>query len=145
MKGVSAIFMNIRSATSADCDAVTDLLRSIDGVWQAEWRSDAVGRAIAAADGLAFVAEEDARIFGFICGHDLGFRGYLSEFAVAEASQRTGIGTALLRAFEREVVRRGCGLVVADVYPPAEAFYRARGWTAPAAVLLSHRFPKELP
>jgi ribosomal protein S18 acetylase RimI-like enzyme len=135
--------VKIRPAITADSGAVTALLQSIEGVWQAEWRSDSVLRAIAAADGLAFVAvasePEPERVIGFICGHDLGFRAYLSEFAVAESDQCTGIGTALLRTFEEALAKRGCRLVVADVYPPAEPFYRTRGWGTPSAILLSHR------
>ncbi len=135
--------MKIRPANATDSDAVTTLLKSIEGVWQAEWRPDCVHRAIAASDALAFAAvegdPETERVIGFICGHDLGFRAYLSEFAVDESHQRTGIGTALLETLEGTLARRGCRLVVADVYPPAEPFYRARGWGAPNAVLLSHR------
>ena len=131
--------MKIRSATAADSDAITDLLKSIDGVWQPDWRSDTVCRSISAADGLAFVAVEQECIIGFISGHDLGFRAYVSEFAVAEAHQRAGIGTTLLRSLESALAQRGCRLVIADVYRPAEPFYRALGWEAPSAVLLSHR------
>jgi GNAT superfamily N-acetyltransferase len=131
--------VKIRSATTADSGSVTDLLKSIGGVWQPAWRPDSVRRAILAADGLAFVAVEQEHVIGFICGHDLGFRAYLSEFVVAESHQRAGIGTALLRSFEEALSHRGCRLVIADVYPPAEPFYRALGWGAPAAVLLSHR------
>ncbi len=132
----------ITQATPADSAAITRLLQSTSGVWQAEWRSDAVQRAITAADGLAFVATEGEEIVGFISGHDVGFRAYLSEFAIAESRQRSGIGTALLRDFESALAERGCRLVVADVYPPAEPFYRALGWRTPAAILLSHRMPE---
>jgi predicted N-acetyltransferase YhbS len=131
--------LKIRPATSADSSAITQLLQSITGVWQADWRSDAVQRSIAAADGLAFVAVEHGQVLGFISGHDLGFRAYLSEFAVAESRQHAGIGTALLHSFESALAQRGCRLVVADVYPPAEPFYRKCGWATPAAMLLSHR------
>ena len=138
---MSPCTVKIRPATATDSSAVTDLLKSIGGVWQPDWRADSVHRAISAADGLAFVAVEQAHVIGFICGHDLGFRGYLSEFAVAESHQRAGIGTALLQALESALARRGCQLVIADVYPPAEPFYRTLGWGAPSAVLLSHRLP----
>lgn len=133
--------MKITPATTADSEAVTTLLKSIAGVWQPDWRPDSVHRSIVAAEGLAFVAVEREQIVGFICGHDLGFRAYLSEFAVAESHQRAGVGTALLRSFESALAQRGCRLVVADVYPPAEPFYRARGWGAPSSILLSHRWP----
>jgi GNAT superfamily N-acetyltransferase len=138
---MSASPVKIRSATVEDSGAVTDLLKSIHGVWQPDWRSDSVHRSISAADGLAFFAVEQDQVIGFICGHDLGFRAYLSEFAVAESHQRAGIGTALLGCFEEALAQRGCHLVVADVYPPAEPFYRTRGWGAPSAILLSHRLP----
>jgi len=131
--------MKIRNATPEDGAAVTRLLQSIEGLWQPEWRSDAVPRAIFAADGLSFVALEEDRVIGFICGHDVGFRAYLSELAVTEDRQRAGVGVALLRALESVLSVRGCRLVVADVYPPAEPFYRKQHWTAPAAVLLSRR------
>jgi predicted N-acetyltransferase YhbS len=133
--------VKIRSAAAADSGAITDLLKSIEGVWRPDWRSDSVRLSISAADGLAFVAVEQGHVLGFICGHDLGFRAYLSEFAVAESHQRAGVGTALLRSFESALTQRGCRLVIADVYPPAEPFYRALGWGAPSAVLLSHRLP----
>jgi len=133
--------VKIRSATAADSGPVTDLLQAVAGVWQPDWRPDCVHRSISAADGLAFVAVEEEHVVGFICGHDLGFRAYLSEFVVVESHQRTGIGTALWRSFEAALAQRGCRLVVADVYPPAEPFYRALGWGAPSAVLLSHRLP----
>jgi hypothetical protein len=40
---------------------------------------------------------------------------------------------------EERAARRGCALVVADVFGPAEAFYRKHGWSSPSAVLLRHR------
>lgn len=135
--------MKVRPATHEDSTAITGLLESVAGVWQPDWRLDAVPRSIEAADGLAFVAVEQGQILGFISGHDVGFRAYLSEFVVAESHQRSGIGTALLRAFESALAQRRCRLVVADVYPPAEHFYRANGWAAPASILLSHRIPQE--
>lgn len=136
---MSAPLVKLRQAELTDADAIARLLRSIPGIWQPEWRSDCVHHAIRAADGLVFVALDHDEVIGFICGHDLGFRAYLSEFAVVEAQRHSGVGTALLQFFESALVQRGCGLVVADVYPPAEPFYRTRGWAAPAALLLSHR------
>jgi len=136
--------MEIRTATSTDSKAVTLFLQSVAGVWQPTWRTDSVERSITAADGLAFVAVEHGQILGFICGHDLGFRAYLSEFVVAESHQRSGIGSALLNRFESTLAERGCQLVVADVYPPAEPFYRIHGWAVPAAILLSHPLSKRV-
>ncbi len=62
-------------------------------------------------------------VVGFVCFHDVGFRAYLSEIVVSESMRRVGIGTKLLYTGERLLLDRGCRLVVADVYPPAEGFY----------------------
>lgn len=131
--------MTIRLATVDDAERVVVLMKSVQGVWQRGWRPDSVQRSIAAADGLAFVATNADAIIGFVSGHDLGFRGYLSELVVAERHQRTGVGSALLKAFERALADRHCRLVIADVYPPAAAFYAARGWKSSRAVLLARR------
>ena len=105
---------------------------------QRTWRSDAVARALASADDLALVAEENDSVVGFICGHDNGFRAYLSELVVSEQWQRRGLGSALLSALEQGVAKRGCHLPIADSYPPAVPFYRGLGWREPRASLLSH-------
>lgn len=128
--------VTIRPATADDAAAVRALLQSVAGAWQANWRDDAVDRAIASAAGLAFVAQGDDVIVGFACAHDIGFRAYLSELAVAESDQRTGIGTRLLRAIDDALAARGCAILVADVYPPAAKFYRKLGWSEPDAVLM---------
>ena len=130
--------MPIRTAHREDGAAIEALLRSVSGVWQRTWRSDAVARALASADELALVAEESNAIVGFICGHDNGFRASLSELVVSEQWQHRGLGAALLFALEQGVAERGCHLLIADVYPPAVPFYRGLGWREPHASLLSH-------
>lgn len=72
-----------------------------------------------------------------MCCHDVGFRAYLSEMVISERHQKTGIGTLLLKHAESILLNKGCKLVVADVYPPAEEFYRKNGWTKPKATLLA--------
>jgi ribosomal protein S18 acetylase RimI-like enzyme len=134
--------MEIRTAVPEDALAVTALMKSVGGVWQDDWRSDSVARSIAAADGLALVAVDDGQVIGFLSGHDVGFRAYLGEFVISEDHQRAGIGSAMLKKLENSLAERNCGLAVADVYPPAAAFYRARGWEAPTAVLLARRLSK---
>ena len=133
--------MQIRVALSSDAAAVEALLRAVPGVWQPAWRSDVVTRAIEAAAGLAFVAAEGARVIGFACAHDTSFRAYLSELVVADASQWKGIGRALLSAIQQAIAARGCAVLVADVHPPAAAFYRALGWSEPRATLLRIALP----
>jgi predicted N-acetyltransferase YhbS len=128
--------MRILTARPSDVPAVQALLQSSPGVWQSAWRNDAVRRAVAAADGLAYIADEDGLLIGFACAHDVGFRAYLSELVVAESHQRQGVGPALLAAVERGLAERGCTLVVADVFPPAVPFYRRLHWREPRATLL---------
>jgi predicted N-acetyltransferase YhbS len=129
----------IRHADPKDLPAIRELLRSLPGVWQNSWREDALERALRSAQDLAFVAVEDCRIVGFASVHDVGFRAYLSELAVSADHQRKGIGAQLVYRIEAELASRGCAVVIADVYPPAEPFYRAHGWRPPEATLLGRR------
>jgi len=127
--------VQVRIANHTDILGIEQLLRSVPGVWQPVWRNDVVERALRSANDLAYVAAEQ-RIIGFACAHDVGFRAYLSELVVAESWQRQGVGSMLLAALQRGVAARGCKLVVADIFPPSAAFYRAKGWTEPRALLL---------
>jgi len=128
----------IRHADPKDVLAIQRLLRSLPGVWQDSWREDVIERTLDSARALAFVAEEDGVLVGFASAHDLGFRAYLSELVVSESHQRKGIGAQLVRRIEAELAARGCAVLIADVYPPAEPFYRKLGWRPPKATLLAH-------
>jgi ribosomal protein S18 acetylase RimI-like enzyme len=82
------------------------------------------------------VAEQEEKIVGFVCAYDVGFRGYLSELAVSAAVRRQGIGAELLSAVESALAKRGCTLLLSDVWRDAEGFYRHLGWSQPDVVLL---------
>ena len=129
----------IRSAEPDDETAIKRLLCSLPGVWQKEWRDSAVSTALKSAGELALVAIVNERIMGFVCCHDVGFRAYLSEMAIAERYQKSGIGSLLLRRAENILSSRGCKLIIADAYPPAEEFYRRNGWLKPNATLLAKK------
>jgi len=129
----------IRHAGPKDVSAIQQLLRSLPRVWQDSWREDVIERAVDSARDLAFVAEEHGKIVGFACAHDTGFRAYLSELAVADSHHRKGIGTELVRQIEAELAARGCAVLIADVCPPAEPFYRELWWRPPQATLLGRR------
>ena len=131
--------IDIRSAKSDDETAIKQLLCSLHGVWQKEWRDSAVSIALKSAGELALVAIVNKEIAGFVCFHDVGFRAYLSEMAIAERFQKSGIGSLLLRKAENILSKKGCKLVVADAYPPAEEFYRKNGWIKPNSTLLAKR------
>ena len=126
----------IRSAKSEDIHEIRSLMNSVQGFWQNSWRSDVLESDLRSSDGLAFVHTEGNRIIGFVCAHDLGFRGYLSEIVVAETHQRRGIGKSLVNAVEKELTKRGCEILVADVWKDAEEFYIKLGWSPPDVILL---------
>jgi GNAT superfamily N-acetyltransferase len=126
----------IREALQKDIKHVTALMRSIPDFWNDEWRPDVVRRGIFSANGLAFVWEENQRIGGFVCAHDLGFRAYLSELVVAADLHGRHIGQQLLEKVEQALIERGCTLMIADVWKDAEGFYRKCGWSPPDVILL---------
>jgi len=126
----------IRQCTPRDIPAITLLMKSELNFWHDDWRSDVLERALKTSDGLAFVAEEDTRIIGFICAHDLGFRAYLNEFIVHEDVRGKGIGKALLKKVEQELSKRGCKVLISDVWKNAESFYRNLGYEQPDITLL---------
>lgn len=131
--------VRIREVNGDDVPDIERLLRSLPGVWQESWRADVIERALSSAGDLALVALRGGALVGFVCAHDFGFRAYLSELIVSEAEQRSGVGTALLRHVESRLADRGCAVLIADVHPPAEIFYRRLGWAEPAATLLRRR------
>ena len=135
----------IRSAVTEDEEQIRQLLNDLSNVWQREWRKDAVSIALESAGELAIVACTKKKIVGFACIHDVGFRAYLSEMAVAEKFQKSGIGSKLLETAKIMLSKRNCALVVADVYPPAAGFYRKRGWVVPKSTLLAKDCAKKMP
>lgn len=131
--------IEIRSAKPDDAAAIKQLLCSLPGVWQKEWRDGAVSIALKSAGELALVAIVNKEIIGFACFHDMGFRAYLSEIAIAEKYQKSGVGSLLLNRAENILSSKGCKLVIADAYPPAEEFYKKNGWVEPNSTLLAKR------
>jgi hypothetical protein len=55
-----------------DLGFIQALIKSVPGLWHAEWRIDAAERALRASDGLAFVWEDEGNILGFSRAHDVG-------------------------------------------------------------------------
>jgi hypothetical protein len=72
----------VRHASTSDIPGIRALMRTVPGFWQ-PWWSD---KTIADAMGLAFVWEDNSKIFGFVCAHDLGFRAYLASWLSISAS-----------------------------------------------------------
>jgi GNAT superfamily N-acetyltransferase len=129
----------IRTAIASDISGIRALLRSVAGFWDDSWRADVVERALRSAETMALVHAAGEGIDGFLCAHDVAFRAYLSELVVPPSAQGAGIGGQLLTEAERRLAKRGCSIVIADVWLDAEGFYRAHGWTSPRVVLLRKR------
>ena len=129
----------IRLAGTGDIPRIEALMKSVAGFWDKSWRPDVLERALGSSETIALVHHEDDTIDGFVCGHDVGFRVYLSELVVSPASQGRGVGSQLVSELERRLADRGCSVLSADVWRDAERFYRSRGWTPPAVVLLRKR------
>jgi GNAT superfamily N-acetyltransferase len=133
----------IRKATPGDIPDIRSLTKSVPGYWLEDWREDVLERGIQAAGGLAFVWDEGECIVGFVCAHDVGFRGYLSALVVTEEARGRGIGRQLVCRVERELAARACTVLISDVWRDAAEFYRALGWKAPDVVLLRRRLLEE--
>lgn len=129
----------IRPARTNDAPSIRLLLQSVPNLWHESWRNDVLERALAAAEGLAFVWEDEDLIQGFICAHDLGFHGLVSQLVVADDVQRKGIGKELVLRVQNEFVERGCALLIADTTPESESFYRGLGWQPPQSIFLKRR------
>jgi ribosomal protein S18 acetylase RimI-like enzyme len=111
--------------------------------WQEEWRTDVLERGLEAAAGLAFVYVQGEEVIGFVSGHDLGFRAYLSELIVAKAHKGEGVGRQLVAHLESALVARGCAVLVADVWKGDRGFYESLGWTPPDVILLRKKLTKK--
>ena len=128
----------IRNAEEYDFLYIRELIQSVPGLWHEEWRRDALEQACRASNGLAFIWEENGKILGFSCAHDVGFLAYLSLLVVAESARGQGIATQLIRHTEQVLIERGCATLISDVWSDAVGFYQSLGWSSPAAVLLRH-------
>ncbi|MHC4755566.1 MAG: GNAT family N-acetyltransferase [Planctomycetota bacterium] len=123
-------------AICKDIPEIRLLMESEPGFWQESWREDVLERGIDSANCLAFVWEEENEILGFICAHDLAFRGYISELIVAEKARGKEIGKKLVECVQGKLAEVGCSVVIADVWRDAECFYKKLGWESPDVVLL---------
>jgi predicted N-acetyltransferase YhbS len=126
----------VRHAVTSDIPAIRALMQATPGFWQPWWSDKTIADAMGSENGLAFVWEDNSKILGFVCAHDLGFRAYLSELIVDTSMRNQGIGTLLVRTVEQALRDRHQRVLIADIWRDAEAFYRSLGWSAPDAVLL---------
>jgi GNAT superfamily N-acetyltransferase len=119
--------------------AIRAPIQSEPSFWQESWREDVLDRGLEASGGLSFVWEESGQILGFICAHDLGFRGYISELIVKSSERGRGVATGLVEKVQQKLVSAGCAVLISDVWRDAEEFYKSMGWTEPDVKLLRKR------
>lgn len=129
----------LRVATESDLPTIESLMRGEAGFWKQAIRPNTLEIEMASAKDLAVVCEQDGRIVGYACAHDLGFRAYLSECIVAAAARGNGIGERLVEHIQDKLRQRGCAVLFSDVWKSAEGFYRALGWSEPDVILLRKR------
>jgi ribosomal-protein-alanine N-acetyltransferase len=133
----------IRPATKNDIPDIKKLMQSEPGFWQDSWREDTLSRALDSSGGLSFVWEDGGWILGFVCAHDVAFRGYLSDLIVAAPIRRRGIGRHLVNRVGEELRARRCTVLISDVWKGAEAFYLSLGWSEPEVRLLRKKLTAE--
>jgi len=122
--------------TDADADAVI----AAGALFDHQARPDATARFLAEPGHHLCIAYEDGEPAGFVSGvetthPDKGTEMFLYELAVREASQRRGIGKALVAALAALARERGCyGMFVLTDADNAAALatYRSAGSGAPS-------------
>jgi ribosomal protein S18 acetylase RimI-like enzyme len=135
--------MKIRPYNESDEKAVAQLWREVfpdSSVWNIP--EDDIRRKLAIQRELFLVAEIDAEIVGTaMAGYD-GHRGWVYYVTVDPRQQRKGIGAALMRHVEQELVKIGChklNLQVRSSNQGVVAFYKKLGYDIEDRVSMAKR------
>jgi acetyltransferase len=130
--------MSEMSALLIDCvrhGASVGFLRTIDAA-EAHAYWDAVGAAMDAGSRILLIAEEEGQVLGTVqldcCLKPNGVnRAEIQKLVVHTSARRRGIAAALIAKAEDVARENGRGLLYLDTEAdsPAEAFYRAQGYT----------------
>ncbi|MEO8456378.1 MAG: GNAT family N-acetyltransferase [Chloroflexota bacterium] len=130
----------IRRATEHDSASILRLTRDFATSFETDeptWCTS-FDQILQKPEAVLLVAEEGGVIIGYLLGfdhptlHANGPTAWVDELAVDPASQRTGAGRALMRAFEDWSRERGC-VLVGLATRRAAAFYNAIGYEESAA------------
>ena len=84
---------------------------------------------------VVFAREQDEAVVGGAVGRTWGECGELRQLWVADRRRRRGLGTRLVREFERNARERGCRRVYLETFSfQAKPFYEKIGYRAPAEI-----------
>lgn len=130
--------MSVRTATELDREALHELYCAFfaeaetPAYWGVTLADELAEADEMLADGLAFVAEEDSEIAGFLLARrKQGTRGLLSDIYIRPQSRRRGHATALARAAAEALLERGATDLTLSVHvtnAPARAAYERWGF-----------------
>ena len=130
--------MPVRPATEAEREALHALYGAFfaeietPGYWGVTLAAELAEVDEILADGLAFVAEEDAQIVGFaLARRKEGTRGLLSDIYVSPQSRRNRHATKLMEAAAEALRERGATHITLSVHvanAPARAAYERWGF-----------------
>ena len=131
--------IKIRIMTSKDLPSIRTMMENEKFFWHKVWTNDTLRKAIEMAQDSALVYEENSNIISFVFGYNLGFRGYISALLVKNEYRKKGIGKSLLNRIENNLEKKKCELIITDILPDAELFYKKLGWKKPYAKLYCKR------
>ena len=124
-----------------DYEAVVDLWRRAGLVEKLMLRDGrrAFARQLRLNPGLYLGAYDGKRLVGTVLGTHDTRKGWVNRLAVDPAYQRRGVGTRLLRACERALVRKGMKVIAALIVEgnePSANLFRGSGYeTLPEGIL----------
>jgi GNAT superfamily N-acetyltransferase len=127
--------MNIRPARPTDADQLFQLATSFTTSFKLDKETFRVAfrRLVSRDDVAMLVAEDVGRLAGYLLGftHDTFFANgpvaWIEELAVVEAQRRNGIGTDLVKRFEKWALARNAKLI-ALATRRAASFYGKLGY-----------------
>lgn len=145
---------NIRPASAHDVSAICELERQTPAA--AHWSQKEYEVLFSAEDGesstqggfrrLAFVAEAESRLLGFVVARILGSEWEIENMAVAAAAQRRGLGSRLLGALLEKARSGGAESVfleVRETNSPARSLYEKHAFAESGRRKLYYCSPDE--
>ena len=125
--------MQIRQAILADCPKCRDLANIKELEWAEGFRMPVdYFEAYIKENRMFLIAEDEGNILGFVLGERITWDiGILNAIAVDHTIRGKGIGTELVKAFEKECATLGVKYVelhASKINPKTEEFYKKMGY-----------------